>query len=179
MRSHEDLSRLADAQYGVVTFRQLIGLGFSKGAIWRMSEARRLCRMHRGVYAVGHTELSRYGRCLAAVLACGDGAVLSHKSAAWLLGLRGDCPRDADVTVIGHGHRRPANQSRQVAPAELAGRPGHAHQEPGIAAARLVDVGWAPAIEHRQNAGHAVRGLQELAPPPGIGRGELIDRCGR
>jgi hypothetical protein len=106
MRSHEDLSRLADAQYGVVTFRQLIGLGFSKGAIWRMSEARRLCRMHRGVYAVGHTELSRYGRCLAAVLACGDGAVLSHKSAAWLLGLRGDCPRVAEVTVIGHGHRR-------------------------------------------------------------------------
>lgn len=106
MRSHDSLSNLAAAQYGVVSFRQLIGLGFSKGAIWRMSEARRLCRIHRGVYAVGHAKLSKHGRCLAAVLACGEGAVLSHNSAAWLWGLRGDCPRVAEVTIGGHGHRR-------------------------------------------------------------------------
>jgi predicted transcriptional regulator of viral defense system len=47
----------------------------------------RLRRLHRGVYAVGHRVLGREGRRLAAVLACGEGAVLSHRSAAAHWGL--------------------------------------------------------------------------------------------
>jgi hypothetical protein len=56
--------------------------------------AGRLHVVHRGVYAVGHTLLPREGRWLAAVLACGEGAVLSHLSAAvhWGL-LQYDAPR--------------------------------------------------------------------------------------
>jgi hypothetical protein len=114
MRSHEELARLAAAQYGVVSFQQLRELGFSKGAIWRMSEARRICRIHRGVYGVGHAELSDHGRSLAAVLACGDGAALSHGSAAWLWGLQGACPKPAEVSVPGHGHRRKGVWVRRV-----------------------------------------------------------------
>ena len=65
----------------------------------RRVAAGRLHRLHRGVYAVGHTVLSRNGAYLAAVLACGPHAVLSHRSAAALWGLRpSDAPR-IDVTV--------------------------------------------------------------------------------
>jgi predicted transcriptional regulator of viral defense system len=106
MRSHTELARLAEGQYGVVTFRQLRGLGFSKGAISRSSEADRLGRIHRGVYAVAHARLSRRGRCLAAVLACGSGALLSHESAAFLWGALSWCPTPAEVSVPSRGRQR-------------------------------------------------------------------------
>ncbi len=44
--------------------------------------------IHRGVYAVGHPRLTLHGRWMAAVLACGADAVLSHHQAAALHGLR-------------------------------------------------------------------------------------------
>jgi len=44
----------------------------------------RLHRLYRGVYAVGHTALAEDSRLLAAVMACGPGAALSHRSAARL-----------------------------------------------------------------------------------------------
>jgi very-short-patch-repair endonuclease len=55
--------------------------------------------MHRGVYAVGHPHLSRQGRWLAAVLAYGEGALLSHRSAAALWGLAGPRTSIVDVTA--------------------------------------------------------------------------------
>jgi predicted transcriptional regulator of viral defense system len=106
MRSHRDLADLAEAQHGVVTYRQLRDLGFSKGHISRSSEADRLRRVHRGVYAVGHAGLSRHGRCHAAVLACGSGTVLSHHSAAWLWGLLPSFPAAPEVSARGGRHRR-------------------------------------------------------------------------
>src|SRR3954454_5064118 len=54
---------------------------------------------HRGVYAVGHRRLTRNSRLWAAVLAAGDDAVLSHRSAAGLHGLRADNSMRIDVTV--------------------------------------------------------------------------------
>ena len=48
---------------------------------------RRLRVLHRGVYAVGHASLTSRSRYLAAVLACGPEALLSHRSAAWLWSL--------------------------------------------------------------------------------------------
>jgi hypothetical protein len=62
-------------------------------------EAGRLHRLYRGVYAVGHTVLRREARWLAAVLACGAGAVLSYRSAAELWGLRPSAAAKIDVTV--------------------------------------------------------------------------------
>jgi predicted transcriptional regulator of viral defense system len=105
MRSHRTLARLAERQYGVVTAGQLQRLGFSGPGIGRMARAGRLLRVHRGVYAVGHWAAPRRGRCLAAVFACGEGAVLSHESAAWLLGLAPTIPEPIDVTVPSHGQR--------------------------------------------------------------------------
>ena len=93
------LAELAARQHGVVERAQLNALGFTNGAIQRRVAAGRLHRLHRGVYAVGHTVLSRNGAYLAAVLACGPHALLSHRSAAALWGLRpSDAPR-VDVTV--------------------------------------------------------------------------------
>jgi hypothetical protein len=59
----------------------------------------RLHRVHRGVYAVGHTIIDWRGRFLAAVLACGPGALLSHRSAAHLWGMRPTSTPRIDVTV--------------------------------------------------------------------------------
>lgn len=119
-RSRAGLGKLAADQYGVVTYRQLRELGYSKGAISRDSEAEYLCRVHRGVYAVGHRRLSSHGRCLAAVLACGAGSVLSHESAAWLWGLRGRLPGEIEVAAVRPGAKR-ARIRLHHAPTLLAG----------------------------------------------------------
>lgn len=106
MRSHSRLAELAAAQYGVVSYRQLRELGFSKGHISRSYEASRLRRVDRGVYAVGHSELSAHGRCRAALLAFNDNAVLSHRAAAWLWGLFLTCPGEIDVTTPANSRRK-------------------------------------------------------------------------
>jgi Transcriptional regulator, AbiEi antitoxin len=83
-----NLADLASRQHGVVSIRQLLGpLGYSASGVSRAISGGRLHRLHRGVYAVGHTNLSPQGHYLAAVLACAPGALLSHVSAAWLWGI--------------------------------------------------------------------------------------------
>jgi hypothetical protein len=84
----------------VVSIRQLeTRLGFSRSAVQREVAAGRLHRIYRGVYAVGHRLISPHGRCLAAVLACGPRALLSHGSAAWLWGIRRYGPEPLAVTA--------------------------------------------------------------------------------
>jgi very-short-patch-repair endonuclease len=78
------VARIAARQHGVVTFAQLIGAGLTSAGIDRRIKAGRLHRIHRGIYAVGHRKLSIEGEFNAAVLACGEGAALSHRSAAEL-----------------------------------------------------------------------------------------------
>ena len=90
---------LAARQWGVVSLAQLRALGLSKYAVLRRVRAGRLHRVHRGVYAVGHTVLGSEGRRLAAVLACGGGAVLSHRTAAAHWGLLATSAPRIDVTV--------------------------------------------------------------------------------
>jgi predicted transcriptional regulator of viral defense system len=104
MRSHRRLARLGEEQDGVVSARQLRRLGFSEAAIGRLARAERLHRLHRGVYAIGHPAVADRGRCRAAILACGRGAVLSHASAAWLWGLLPRCPKVVHVIVPSNGH---------------------------------------------------------------------------
>ena len=66
----------------MVSRAQLRGLGLGRGAIDGRLRAGTLRRVHHGVYAVGGAVLPKEGRWLAAVLACGNHAVLSHVSAA-------------------------------------------------------------------------------------------------
>jgi predicted transcriptional regulator of viral defense system len=81
------IAELAEGQWGVVSVAQMEALGLGARAVCKRVSAGRLRRVHRGVYAVGHGVLRPEGRRLAAVLACGAGAVLSHRSAASHWGL--------------------------------------------------------------------------------------------
>lgn len=96
----ERLAALAARQWGVVSLAQLSALGVDRGAVaWRVREGR-LHRVHAGVYAVGHRRLAWRGHMVAAVLACGDGAVLSHRSAGIWWGLLSlDAAVRTDVSV--------------------------------------------------------------------------------
>ncbi|HEU4599256.1 MAG TPA: type IV toxin-antitoxin system AbiEi family antitoxin domain-containing protein, partial [Solirubrobacterales bacterium] len=101
------LAELAARQHGVVSVRQLHALGYGEGSIAKGVRGGRLHRLQRGVFAVGHINLTKHGRCLAAVLACGPDALLSHGSAAWLWGLARTFPVPVHVTApISRGPRR-------------------------------------------------------------------------
>lgn len=93
------MAELAARQWGVVSLAQLRALGIAAGAVEHRVRAGRLHRVHRGIYAVGHGRLGREGRRLAAVLACGPGAVLSHRSAAAHWGLLDTAAALIDVTA--------------------------------------------------------------------------------
>ena len=95
------MAALAAAQHGVVARWQLVELGLGRGAIQHRLDRGRLHRVHVGVYNVGHPRVMPRGRLMAAVLACGRQAVLSHRSAAALWNLLADNRRRTDVTVPG------------------------------------------------------------------------------
>jgi very-short-patch-repair endonuclease len=78
------MAELAAGQYGVISTGQLRGLGLSKEQVQHRVRSGWLRRVHRGVYAVSHTQLSNHGLWLAAVLALGPTAVLSDRSATGL-----------------------------------------------------------------------------------------------
>ena len=83
------LAELAARQHGIVSRRQLLELGFTERSVQHRIAMKRLHRIHPGVYAVGHVALLRLARYMAAVLACGDDAVLSHRAAAAVWTARG------------------------------------------------------------------------------------------
>ena len=104
-RSDRDLSELARQQHGVVSLTQLLALGWSESTVRSRVKAGRLHRLHTGVYAVGHRVVGGDGWWMAAVLACGDGAVLSHRSAAALWGIRPTARSRIDVISPGRAGR--------------------------------------------------------------------------
>jgi very-short-patch-repair endonuclease len=103
----ERIAALAGTQYGVLTRRQLMALGASGQQIDHRRKTGRLVPLHRGVYALGHKVLRTEGHWLAAVLACGERAMLSHTAAAALWEIR---PRPAGrihVTTTRGGRKAP------------------------------------------------------------------------
>lgn len=103
----EAIAELAQRQYGVVTRRQLRELGCGRGAIELALARRRLHAVHSGVYAVGHCRLGVEGRCIAAVLAGGAGAVLSYGAAGAHWGIRPSAAALIDVTTPLNRRSRP------------------------------------------------------------------------
>lgn len=119
------IAELARRQHGVVARRQLVWLGYSRHEIDRRIASGMLHPVYRGVYAVGHRRLTREGRWLAAVLAAGDEAVLSHESAAAVWQLR-DKERDIEVTAPTQRRKRRGVRMHQsvLAPRDVTTRHG-------------------------------------------------------
>src|SRR5688500_16999415 len=105
--SNPQLWALVRKQHGLVSIAQLRELGFSHRAVVHRIVRGRLHPVHRGVYAVGRPELTRRGHWMAAVLSCGQGAVLSHASAAALWGIRRREERGIEVSVPARLNPRP------------------------------------------------------------------------
>jgi very-short-patch-repair endonuclease len=102
LRVDAQIARLAAGQLGLVATWQLLNLDIGEGAIEYRVRQKRLHRVHRGVYLVGHSVLPFNARELAAVLACGPDAVASHHSAAGLWALvKRSAQVDVRVTVPG------------------------------------------------------------------------------
>jgi very-short-patch-repair endonuclease len=99
------VAAVASRQHGVVSAGQLRSLGLDGCAVARRVAGGRLHRVHRGVYAVGHPALSVPGRLLAAVVACGPQAVLSHRSAASLWGFLPSSRARIDVSTPQRGRK--------------------------------------------------------------------------
>jgi very-short-patch-repair endonuclease len=83
----------------VVSLGQLQLLGLGRAAVAKRTRAGRLHRLYRGVYAVGHARLTGQGRWMAAVLACGKRAALSHRSASTLTAILRTARAKPDVTL--------------------------------------------------------------------------------
>lgn len=93
------IGRVARDQHGIVTTRQLVAAGLSTAAISKRVRSGKLYRVHQGVYSVGHDGLSEPERWMAAVLACGPGALISHGTAAVHWELLRPLEGPIDVTV--------------------------------------------------------------------------------
>lgn len=124
------VAEVATRQHGVVTATQLAAAGLDRNAVARRVRAGRLHRMHQGVYAVGHGAPSRERSYMAAVLACGSGAVLSHRSAAvlWDL-LRPEKDEPVHVSLASRSGRFRGGEvrihrPRSLAPSDLTRRSG-------------------------------------------------------
>lgn len=120
------LNEIAEQQHGVVSRAQLLALGFGARAIEARLRQGRLHRLHRGVYVVGLRRVSSRGRWLGAVLACGNDAILSHRSAAaaWGLVRRNTAP--VDVTCARSRDSRAGIRTHEgrIAPEERTSLPG-------------------------------------------------------
>lgn len=116
------LGEFAARQHGVLSLLQLREFGLSDKAIHGRIRSGRLRRLYQGVYAVGPMALTERGRELAAVLACGDGAALSHRSAGFAWGMVKRQAHKIHVTCArsrppGPGvvvHRSPLDESDRV-----------------------------------------------------------------
>src|SRR4051812_2796054 len=120
---------LAEGQHGVFSTWQLLDRGINERTVLSRREGGLLIPLHQGVYALGHTRLTREGRWMAAALACGPGAVLSHFSAAHLWGMCGSYGSMEVLRQSGgfhpRGHRGvKLHQTRRLEPYEVTAERG-------------------------------------------------------
>ena len=147
------IAALAGSQQGLITTRQLLGLGLSERSIAHRVRIGRLQRLYRGVYAVGHLPIFPSARALAAVLACGPGAALSHGSAATLWGIDKHWASPLEVTApTQHCHRGlRAHRSKTLTPGDVTLHFGVPVTTPARTlldnATRLTDLRLARAVD--------------------------------
>lgn len=115
------ISSLASSQHGVIARRQLRGRGLSVDVITTRILRGHILPIQPGVYAVGHSSISREAEALAAVLAAGPGAVASHSLAAELWGLSGTTSKPEVTRTSGARRRRHlhVHQTRKLPPEDV------------------------------------------------------------
>jgi predicted transcriptional regulator of viral defense system len=166
----------AERQHALLSLPQLQLHGLSKAAVAKRAQDGRLYRVHRGVYAVGRPDLTQHGQWMAAVLAYGPKAKLSHRSAAGLQGLRRDSRPKPEVTVrAGSVRPRPGievHKSSTLTPADVTTVDGI----PCTTVARtLVDLG--DVLDHRA-VERAVDQAEVLRVFDGQAVKEALERAG-
>lgn len=200
------LGDLATRQHGAVARRQLVDLGFGRRAIEHRIARGRLHPVHRGVYLVGHRSRSAHAREMAALLACGEAAVLSHRTAGVLWGIVTGSRDDAvEISVPARSPRRRSDllvhASARLGPADvrvrsgmrvtapertlldLAGRLGERDLRWAVEEARLRSLvepdGLRAAIEQhprRRGAARLRSVVEEIAGAPTVTRSEAERR---
>ena len=144
------LAVIAGRQHGVVTPAQLLDAGLTIAELKHRLAIGALLREHRGVYRVGHRAPSVKARYLAAVLACGAGAVLSGRAAAHLFGrLKGRPPR-AEVTT----------RAERRVPGVVTRR------ERGAEGRDEITSAWHPGYHHRDDPRRPRRRARNRRPGP-------------
>ncbi|MEP6952917.1 MAG: DUF559 domain-containing protein [Solirubrobacteraceae bacterium] len=156
---------LAETQSGVITRAQLLQHGVSEAAIDGRLRRGALRRIHAGVYALGHAALRDEGLWLAAVLASGPSAVLSHFSAAFLWRMRVPSSAGSAVHVTVTGERRGgpglvAHRTRRIGAADVTVQRGITVTTPARTVIDCADL--LTYRELRALADHGVR-LDALA----------------
>ncbi len=184
---------LASRQYGVVARRQLLDAGVSANAVdSRIGTVLR--RLHAGVYAVGHLGLTVEGRWLGAVLAYGPGAVLSHRAAAALWGLRRAWNGFLEVSASRHAKPRPGIVLHRPHTIEATVHRGIPVTTPARTLVDVADVvrprvlrkvleeaeilrldATPVPVPGRRGYGRLVKALAELGPTVPLTRSELED----
>ncbi len=153
------IARTAERQHGHITRRHLQELGLGSEAIKYRIRTGELIPIHAGVYAVKYRRVEPVALAMAAVLACGEGALLTHDSAAALWGLR-RWPQIPEVTTPEH-RRRPSihtHRSRTLTPEdariELNIPTVSAARAIFEIAPRLSDRQLTRAVQDARRAGH-------------------------
>ncbi len=124
------IAEVAGRQENVITRGQLLALGVGRRAIARRLENGRWQRIHSGVYLVGPAAPTQMARMRAAVLACGDGAAISHRTAALFWQVMPSTVREGDVHVTVAGRnpgQRPGiclHRATELAPSEVVTKAG-------------------------------------------------------
>jgi predicted transcriptional regulator of viral defense system len=101
------IARICKAQHGLVTLAQLEAQGLTRQGVHERVVSGRIYPMHQAVYSLTPSVMTQRGKFMAAVLACGPGAVLSHRSAAYLWGLVDSWEEPIDVTAPNRRGRSP------------------------------------------------------------------------
>lgn len=179
-RTDVTIAKLAGRRHGVVTRRGLLAAGVTASEIRRRVARGTLIPVHRGVFRVGHAAPSVLAEYVAAVLACGDGAVLAGAAAAHLHRLVKEPPRipvvitptERRLTGVRTIHSRAITRNEKIVvravpvttvPRTLVDLAG------ALAVEELTVVCHEAGIRHRTSPGHVEAVLRLHPKSPGIG----------
>jgi very-short-patch-repair endonuclease len=168
-----EIAQVAERQHGIVTLRQLEGAGITRAGVARRADRGQLHRVHQGVYAVGYPASNREARWMAAVLACGDEAVLSHMSAAalWALLKPEDGPVDVSLPSQSGRRRREGIRIHRCASLAAGGKTSIRHGIPVTSVPRtLTDLRRSQCPERLVRRATRQAELRKFALPPSTPR---------